>query len=416
MITASICTIGDEILIGQITDTNSSLIAKALNNKGIRVNLMISTGDNEPDIKKTLTKCVGDSDIVIITGGLGPTKDDITKKVLAEMSGSKKYVKNVQQMELNTVYFKERGIKMLDINIRQAYVPETCTVIANKIGTAPIMQFSVKKDDRQKIVFSMPGVPFETEHALPEVIKAIESFFKTENIFHKTICTIGIPESELAKTIEDWETGLPENIHLAYLPDAMLGVRLRMSIYGVDKITGEKELEEQSRKLYSLIRPSIYGEGDENPAGAVGKILMSENKTLCVAESCTGGMICSVFTENPGSSKYFYGGIICYDISVKTDILKVNKEVVEKYGVVSRQCAEAMATEVKNLLGTDYSISITGFAGPDGGTKENPVGTAWIAVCGKKGVISQRLFFRGTRNINRKRFTSHAIDLLRRNI
>lgn len=415
MVTASICTIGDEILIGQIVDTNSSKISIALNSIGVKVNEMTSTSDNETEIVRTLERCLKSTDIVIVTGGLGPTKDDITKKTLGKLSGAKEFVKNEEQYEIIERLLTARGVEMSDLNIAQSYVPDSCKVILNECGTAPCMlfEFGAEKYGHNALLFSLPGVPFEAEAALPKVLKIIQEHYKMENIFHKTICTFGIPESTLAKTIEEWEDNLPENLHLAYLPNPTLGVRLRLSIYGVDKEQGERELEEESRKLEAIIGDAIYGVGEDSLQAAIGRMLKSKGATISTAESCTGGSIASLLTSVPGASQYFYGGIISYDNSIKINTLSVKRETIERFGAVSEECVKEMALGVKKLMGTDYSIATSGVAGPDGGTPVNPVGTVWIAIAGPDFLLTKRLQFHASRKLNIERFTSNALNFMR---
>ncbi|MGM9774753.1 MAG: CinA family nicotinamide mononucleotide deamidase-related protein [Candidatus Egerieousia sp.] len=415
MITASICTIGDEILIGQIVDTNSSMISKQLNSIGVKVNFMATCGDNRDDILATLKSCLKASDIVIVTGGLGPTKDDITKKVLGELTGSGKDIRNEEQLSIIKRILSARGIEMLDINILQASVPETCTVIPNRIGTAPIMQFEIPAErfGRNNLLFSMPGVPFETETALPDVLASIQRHYKLDEIFHRTICTFGIPESVLSKQIEEWEDNLPDNLHLAYLPNPVLGVRLRLSIYGTSKEEGEAELEKYTETLKAILGDSIYGYGTTTPQEAIGRLLLDKNATLSTAESCTGGYIAHLITGIPGASRYYYGSAVSYDNSIKQNILGVEKSVLEKFGAVSKECAIQMAEGVKNKYSTTYSIATTGIAGPDGGTPQKPTGTLWIAVSGPKGTQTQTIVSKSTRLVNIERFAAQAIDFLR---
>lgn len=415
MITASICTIGDEILIGQIVDTNSSMISRELNRIGVKVNYMATCGDNREDILGTLTACLKVSDIVIVTGGLGPTKDDITKRVLGELTGSKKEVRNDEQLDIVRRILSARGIEMLDINMQQAYVPETCSVIPNRIGTAPIMQFEISSDrfGRNNLLFSMPGVPFETEKALPDVISSIRKHYRLDKIFHRTICTFGIPESVLSKRIEGWEDNLPENLHLAYLPNPVLGVRLRLSIYGTTEEEGEAELEKYTGSLKSILGNSIYGYGNVSPQEVIGNLLLNEGATLSTAESCTGGYIAHLITEIPGASRYYYGSVVSYDNSIKENVLGVEKDLLGKYGAVSRECVIRMAEGVRNRYSTTYSIATSGIAGPDGGSPDKPVGTLWIAASGPKGTQTQTIVSKSTRKVNIERFAAQAIDFLR---
>lgn len=415
MVTASICTIGDEILIGQIVDTNSSRIALALNAIGVKVNRMVSASDEEEDIIHTLSGCLQTSDVVVVTGGLGPTKDDITKKTLAKMTGAKGYIKSEEQYQIIKQILTARGIEMSDINIAQASVPDSCQVIINECGTAPCMQFEINRQPScpPALLFSLPGVPFETDAAIPKVIESIKSHFKLDNIFHKTICTFGIPESTLAKIIEEWENNLPENIHLAYLPNPLLGVRLRLSIYGVEKNQGEKELQEQSKQLQAILKDAIYGEGEDSPQAALGRLLKEQQATISTAESCTGGMIASLITSIPGASSYFHGGVVSYDNSVKINTLGIKKDTILRDGAVSKECVEQMAQGVRNLMKTHYAIATSGIAGPEGGTKNKPVGTLWVAIAGADFTLSKELHFKGDRKLNIERFASHAIDFMR---
>lgn len=418
MISATICTIGDEILIGQIVDTNSSMIARELNLIGVKVVSMISCSDGDKDIVSTLKRALKQSEVVIVTGGLGPTKDDITKASLARLSGSRKFVENAAQLSIIKKLMKARGIPMLDINRMQASVPEKASVILNNVGTAPILQFEFGKEKfgRNSLLFSMPGVPFETQNALPKVIASIKNHYKLSGITHKTICTFGIPESTLAKKIEDWENSLEENVHLAYLPNPILGVRLRLSIYGVSKEEGEKIVRKHVAGLKRILGDNIYGYGETSPVEELGKLLLKKKATVSSAESCTGGLIAHLFTLVPGASRYFWGTVVSYDNSVKQNVLGVKKSTLEKYGAVSRECVEQMAEGVRKKLGTTYSVATSGIAGPGGGTPDKPVGTVWIAVSGPNGTKSICLGSRSTREINIKRFAANAIDFLRKSL
>ena len=417
MVTATICTIGDEILIGQIVDTNSSKISTALNSIGVKVISMVSTSDTEEDIINTVETALRQSNVVVITGGLGPTKDDITKKTLGKLTGATADVENPEQLEIITRILSARGMVPLSLlNKAQASVPNSCRVIPNEFGTAPCMEFEIpeEKYGHRAIMFSLPGVPFEAEAAIPKVLDSIGKHFSLDKIFHKTICTFGIPESTLAQQIEEWEDNLPGNLHLAYLPNPVLGVRLRLSIYGVDEATGKEELAENESKLRQMLGNAIYGEGTDSLQKVIGNTLKERGMTVGVAESCTGGFLASLFTSQPGSSAYFYGGIVSYDNSVKMNVLGVEKDVLEKYGAVSQECAEQMAAGARKVLGTDYAIATTGIAGPDGGTPQKPAGTVWVAVATPEGIVSKKFSFNSTRrNINIERFASNALNMLR---
>ena len=343
MITAAICTIGDEILIGQIIDTNSSKIAQALNNIGVKVNTMISTSDKKEEIISTLTNCLINNHIVIVTGGLGPTKDDITKKTLAELCKSSSMVVNLDQLAIIKDITSARGIDLNDLNKDQALVPNNCKVILNYRGTAPCMEFELTEFGKENLIFSLPGVPFEMEDALPRVLESIQNKYKLDSIFHKTICTFGIPESMLAKKIEDWENNLPQNIKLAYLPNPILGVRLRLSIYDTSIDYANEQANLQINKLERLIPDAIYGSGENSLQQALGEILKSKAATLSVVESCTGGFLSSLLTSVPGSSEYYYGGIVSYDNSIKKNIIGVKEDTLIKFGAVSKECVIEMA-------------------------------------------------------------------------
>ena len=349
MITASICTIGDEILIGQIVDTNSSHIAKALNAIGVKVNSMLSIGDEASQIEETISKLLRENDIVITTGGLGPTKDDITKQSLAKITGATGFVVNQEQYAIMEAHLKARGIEISDINRDQALVPNNCIVLPNERGTAPNMEFILEKGEfcSKKLLFSLPGVPFEALAAIPKVIEAIKKEFPLEEIIHKTICTFGIPESTLAKIIEPWEDALPDNIHLAYLPNPILGVRLRLSIYGTESQSGTLAIEREIEALKGYIGDAIYGYGDTSLQETIGNLLMERGSTLATAESCTGGYVAHLITSISGSSNYFKGSIVSYHNSVKMNLLKVDETILQNYGAVSRECVEQMAKKLQ---------------------------------------------------------------------
>lgn len=363
---AAICTIGDEILIGQIVDTNSSAIARQLNSIGVRVCRMVSISDANNDIKHSLNSLLQESDIVIVTGGLGPTKDDVTKKALGELSGSHGTIMHQEQFEAVKRILANRGIEISDINRDQAAVPDTCEVIVNERGTAPGMIFRFKEDrfPHCPVLYSLPGVPFEALGLLPAVTEDIRSHFALDSIYHKTILTYGIAESTLAKMIEPWEEALPSDMHLAYLPDPLTGVKLRLSIYGGEYEEEVKRIDSEFAKLKPILGDSIYGEGNDTLQSIIAGMLRSSAKTLSVAESCTGGRIASLITGLPGASNYFYGSVTSYDNSVKENILHVPAEIIATHGAVSRECAEAMACGVRAALHTDFALSTTGIAGP----------------------------------------------------
>ena len=412
MTNASICTIGDEILIGQIVDTNSSHIARALNSIGINVSSMQSTGDDHKAIIDTLTEELKKSDIVIVTGGLGPTKDDITKKALGELSGSSGCRTDERQLEIIHRILGARGLDVLDINIAQASVPDTCEVIPNRLGTAPIMVFRFPEErfGHAATLYSLPGVPFEALGALEDVLEDIKSHYPLSVIRHRTLMTFGMAESALSKRIEEWEDSLPENMHIAYLPDQLKGVRLRLSAYGDHN---EELMEEELSRLKELIGDILYSEQDDTLEECIGRILRDHGKTVSAAESCTGGLISSLLTSVPGSSEYYLGSVTSYANEVKTGVLGVPEEIIERHGAVSSECVAAMAEGVRRLTGSDYSVATSGIAGPGGGSEEKPVGLVWIGVSSQEGTETFRMVFNGDRKRNTARFAANALNKLR---
>lgn len=415
MIKASICTIGDEILIGQVVDTNSSNISLALNEIGVKVNSMASIGDDSECIIGTLTRELRENDIVIVTGGLGPTKDDITKKALAELSGATSCKTDERQLEIIHKLLSARGLDILDINLAQASVPQTCEVIPNRLGTAPIMVFRFEEDKfgHPATLYSLPGVPFEAIGALPDIQEDIRSHYSLSDIYHRTIMTYGVAESALTKMIEEWEDNLPDDMHLAYLPNPLTGVRLRLSIYGGTKEDAQKRIDAETAVLKGILGDVIYSEMDDTLEGCIGRMLTLYGRTLSTAESCTGGMISSLITSVPGSSAYFLGSVTSYANSVKTGVLGVPENVIEKYGAVSSECVAAMAEGVRKLTGSDYSVATSGIAGPGGGSEEKPVGLVWIAVSSAKGTETFKAVFKNNRKRNIERFASTALNYLR---
>lgn len=414
MTTASICTIGDEILIGQIVDTNSSEISRELGNLGIKVNRMISIGDNHDEIISTLSKELTDNEIVITTGGLGPTKDDITKAALAELSGSTRYVEHEAQLAKIHEILHARGLDVLDINRQQAMVPDICEVILNKWGTAPIMvfRFPAERFGHAATLYSMPGVPFETTNALPDVIDDIRTHNDITSIYHKTVMTYGMAESALSKKIEAWEDALPEDMHLAYLPNPLTGVRLRLSIYGGDREDEQKRIDAEIAKLKAILGDLIYSECDDTLENAIGRILKKTGKTLSAAESCTGGEISHLITTVPGSSSYYLGSVTSYAIPVKENVLGVTPLLILEHGVVSSEVAAAMADGVRRLTGSDYSVATTGFAGPGGGDERYPEGTVWVGVATPDGIYTKMFQYHNDRKRNIERFAASALYFL----
>ena len=415
---ASICTIGDEILIGQITDTNSAHISRALNSLGIKVSKMVSIGDDHNLIVESLKKELQENEIVITTGGLGPTKDDITKKALAELSESTSYKTDQRQLEIVHRILSARGLDILDINLAQADVPENCEVIPNRLGTAPVMVFRFPEErfGHKATLYSLPGVPFEAIGALDDILNDIKEHYFLSDIYHRTVMTYGIAESALAEMIADWEDNLPADMHLAYLPNALTGVRLRLSIYGGMREDQIVRIENELKGLHAILGDIIYSDKDDTLESAIGEILKASGKTLSTAESCTGGMISSLITSVPGSSEYFLGSVTSYANSVKENVLGVPSKIIEEYGAVSSECVSAMAEGVRRLTGSDYSVATSGIAGPGGGSDQKPVGTVWIGVSSHMGTETFSLRFNSDRKRNIERFSSSALHILLKRI
>lgn len=415
MTTASICTIGDEILIGQIVDTNSAHISRALNDLGIRVSEMVSTGDRLADIISTLENGLRKNDIVIVTGGLGPTKDDITKKALAMLSEAECWKRNPEQLEIIHRILSARGLDVLEINLAQADVPDTCTVIPNRLGTAPIMAFDFPEErfGHKATLYSLPGVPFEALGALNDVMADIRSKFSVSDIYHKTVMTFGIAESALSEMISEWEDNLPEDMHLAYLPNPLTGVRLRLSIYGGERQAQEERIKERLEALKGILGDAMYSDEDDTLETCIGKLLKGTGRTISTAESCTGGSIAALLTSVAGSSEYFLGSVVSYANSVKSGVLGVDEKIIEEHGAVSSECVAAMAEGVRKLTGSDFSIATSGIAGPGGGSDAKPVGLVWIGVSSQKSTETFSMVFKGDRKRNIERFAANALNILR---
>lgn len=404
---STIITIGDEILIGQILDTNSRYISQALNRLGIVVAERTSIGDNAEQIEQTLDRALAATDVVIITGGLGPTKDDITKHTLARYFGSE-LVYNEQVGDFVRSLLERRGIAFNELNRGQAMVPQCCTVLHNGHGTAPGMWF--ERDG--KVVVSLPGVPFEMVHLVDDtVVPMLRERFALKAIVHRTMITSGIAESILAERIADWEDALPEVLHLAYLPAPNI-VRLRLSAYEVDGQSVAAMIDEQFELLKAIIPEAVVGFEDATVEQLVHNALIAQGKTLSVAESCTGGNIAAKFTAMAGASAYFQAGVVSYSNEAKVDILGVNAEDIARYGAVSEQVALQMAEGARRVGRSDYAIATTGIAGPSGGSAEKPVGTVWIGVATPEGSFAVLKNCGTDRGQIVQRATAYAIKLL----
>lgn len=405
---ATIITIGDEILIGQIVDTNTASIARKLNAIGIAIKEKTSIGDQAEEIKSCVGRALHNSKVIIITGGLGPTKDDITKTTLAEMFHSK-LIYNETEGEHIRQLLARRNIPFTELNRGQALVPECCTVLHNAHGTAPGMWFDTEDGN---IVISLPGVPFEMEHLMDDVvIPRLKEQLTLRSIVHKTLITRGIPESILAERIERWEDELPEYMHLAYLPAPNI-VRLRLSAYDIEKQEAESAIEAEFQKLRDIIGDNIVGWEGATLEQQVHDILTRHNLTLAVAESCTGGTIASKFTAMAGASAYFLAGVVAYANSAKSNILGVNGEDIAREGAVSKIVAQQMAEGIRRVAGADYAIATTGIAGPSGGSEAKPVGTVWIAVATPQDTIATMRNCGTDRSQIISRASAYAIEML----
>ncbi|MDI5895102.1 competence/damage-inducible protein A [Flavobacterium algoritolerans] len=410
---ATIVTIGDEILIGQIVDTNSGFIAKSLDKIGVEINEMISISDDKKHILDTFAVLQNKVDLVIITGGLGPTKDDITKKTFCdyfedELVVDQKVLAHVTQLIEG---FYKRTITQ--INKDQALVPSKCTVLQNQVGTAPGMW--MKKENT--VFISLPGVPYEMKYLVEhEIIPKVVREYKRPYIIHKTILTYGQGESMVAERIEDWENNLAEFIKLAYLP-APGRVRLRLSARGTDKEKLEAALEENVNSLDAIIHDIIVGfDDDETLEVVVGKMLTKQNKTISTAESCTGGKIAAVLTSVSGASKYFKGGVVSYATAAKIDVLGVSESLIKEHSVVSRAVVSEMALNIKNMMKTDYAIATTGNAGPSKGDSNAEVGAVFIALATPSEVIVEEFNFGQPREKVIDRAVIKSLELLQKEI
>ena len=406
---ATIITIGDEILIGQIVDTNSAFISRCLNDAGITVIEKLSVGDQRQEIVRALDRSLLRNEVVILTGGLGPTKDDLTKKTLADYFDMT-LVRDEQVYRMVEQMLSLRGIEFNALNKEQALVPDGCTVLPNRNGTAPGMWF--ERDGH--IVVSLPGVPFEMKALMQEeVMPRLKKRFALHANVHRTIITFGLAESVLAETIAPWENALPAFLHLAYLPSPS-AIRLRLSAYDTDRETAERAINDQFAALEKLIGPYIVGwEDGTTVQESVANLLKERGKTVAVAESCTGGAIASRFTALPGASAYFLCGVVSYSNEAKIALLGVDPETLARHGAVSREVAEQMAEGVRRIAGADYAVATTGIAGPTGGSPEKPVGTVWIAVATPEKTIARKMVYGKLREQNIERASASAINMLR---
>jgi len=403
-----IITIGDEILIGQIIDTNSAWMAKELNKEGFRILQITTVPDIESYIMKAFSMAFKRADIILVTGGLGPTKDDITKQTLCKYFHTK-MVFNQEVIDNINELFVDRPNVLNELTYGQANVPKSATIIQNKRGTAPVTWF----EKNNKILVSMAGVPSEMRWIMSnEIIPRLKAHFNTPALMHKTVLVYGIPESSLAIQLTDWEKALPNFIRLAYLPKPGL-VKLRMTGFLPDKDQLKEIINQELVKLRQILGTAILAEEDTPEEVIIGKQLKDKGLKLATAESCTGGNIAHKITSVAGSSAYFKGSIVAYSNEVKEKILGVSPATIDKFGAVSQEVVEKMAKGVLKQLNVDIAVSVSGIAGPDGGTEEKPVGTVWICVCTKNDMISRRFQFGHLRNININLATLSAFAMIK---
>ena len=405
---ACIISIGDELLIGQVVNTNATFIAEELNLCGIRVSRIITTGDSAADITSALDSAASVAGIIIATGGLGPTSDDITKETLCRYFGTR-LVMHPDTLENIRALFYQNRLEVSERNRNQAMVPENCDVLPNSQGTAPGMWFTRQNKD---YIF-LPGVPFEMKqifsgHVLPGLIKK----YPAPKIIHRSVLTMGTGESSLADRIQVWEAGLPPEIRLAYLPQPGI-IRLRLSVYETDGDNPLELIELQIEKLRKLIPGLIFGYDNDSLPELCGAALLKKAARVSTAESCTGGSIAQLITSVPGSSEWYAGSVVAYSNEAKISMLGVDPELINRHGAVSREVVCAMAEGIRRKLGTEYSIAASGIAGPGGGTPEKPVGTVWIAVSDITGTEACVFLLGNNRERNIRRASLFALNMMR---
>lgn len=408
--TAIVLSIGDEILYGQTLDTNSHWISGALDEIGVRVAKKITIGDTREEIISNLNASEKLADIVLITGGLGPTNDDLTKPCLVEYFDTY-LVRNNEMLQNIENLFAKAGREITKLNEQQADLPAICTAVPNKIGTAPGMWF----ERNGKVIVSMPGVPYEMKRMMEDtILPKLKEAYNKSRIYHRIIRTIGIPESTLADKIKDWENALPDHIKLAYLP-TMGSVKLRLTSSGQEKAVKE-QLEEQIQKVLPTIEKYVYGFDNEEIEEAIGRMLRDRGMKLALAESCTGGYVSHRITTVPGSSQWFNGSIVVYSNQLKNKQLQVPNDMLQEHGAVSEPVVRTLAENIRNELRADVAVSISGIAGPDGGTKEKPVGTVWIGYADQGKTVAKKFQFTKDRMINIKYSAVAALNMIRINL
>ena len=405
---AEILTIGDEILIGQTVDTNSAWIGEKMSMLGLPVRRIVSVSDIPEEIETALAEALTRVDVVIITGGLGPTRDDRTKDTLCRLFGGE-LVFDPQVWEDIQALFRHRDVPLNDLNRRQAMVPSVCVPLRNFQGTAPGMWFTRGK----QLVISLPGVPYEMKDMMERtVLPRLAETFSLPVILHRNIMTTGIPESKLAQILEPWELDLPPQVSLAYLPSPGM-IRLRLSGKSDNREALKAQLDQLAAGAVKLIPKAVYGYEGVTLDAALGELMKRGRLTIAAAESCTGGYLSHLLTRNPGSSNFFNGSLVAYSNDIKHRFLGVSEELLLQYGAVSEQVVRQMAVYVREVFGTDYSLAISGIAGPDGGTPDKPVGTVWIAVSGASGTEARHYNLGEHRERHIIRSSMAALNMLR---
>lgn len=405
---AEIISIGDELLVGQVVNTNATWMAQQLHEIGIPVRQITAIADDAAEITSSIDVAFALSDVILLTGGLGPTNDDITKLTLCSYFNTE-LVFHQPSFENIKKLFGSRGVKVSDLNRKQAEVPANCTPLVNHHGTAPGMWF----EKEGKVLVSIPGVPFEMEGMMEDyILPRLASKDNQRVVAHKTILTQGIGESFLSEIISEWEYNLPPTIKLAYLPQPGM-VRLRLTGYGESKEKILQEIDARISSLQRLIPDQIFGYGNDTLEQIVGRLLREKHLTVSTAESCTGGFMAHMITSVPGASDYFQGSVIAYSNEVKRTFLGVSEESLKQFGAVSEQVVKEMARGARERFKTDFAVSVSGIAGPDGGTIEKPVGTVWIALASRTGVTAQKFMFGEHRGRNIMRAALAALNLLR---
>jgi len=409
-VTASVITIGDELLIGQVIDTNSSWIAKELNKVGIWVTRRVAVGDVWADIWQALDEESRRADLVLITGGLGPTSDDITKPLLCEYFGGRMVTDAPTLEHLKDLFENVLKRPMIGRNAQQAQVPDVCTVLKNDRGTAPGMLF----EKNGKTFISMPGVPSEMQSImLNEAIPRIVKKYRTGHIIHRTLLTAGIGESYLADMLSAFEAGLPGYIKLAYLPNYGL-VRLRLTMTGADEAAMTTEIDARFGHLKELVKEYLVTDSDIPMEAVVGELLLARKQTVATAESCTGGYIAHLLTSIPGSSAYYMGSVVSYDYRIKKEVLGVRDETLLTYGAVSEETVREMVAGILGMMRTDFAVAVSGIMGPGGGMPGKPVGQVWMAIASRERVVTKKFNFRFDRGRNIQLTAVNALDQLRR--